>query len=95
MRPEAPWRGCAEKLFSGPDGLRVVFWLEFDLGHRRRYRDAAQHEADMKAEASTREKQLKRALRWLTKYVVVANQHVDPSVLPGTTVQDIARAGRR
>ena len=92
---EVPWRGCADRMLAGPDCLHVVFWLEFDLGHRRRYRDPAQREADMKAEASTREKQLKRALGWLTKRVAVANQHVDPAVLPGTTVRDIARAGDR
>ena len=88
------WRSCAGKMLAG-GGLRVVFWLEFDLGHRRRYRHAAHREADMKAEASTREKQLKHALSWLTKHVAVANQHVDPATLPGATVRDIARAGDR
>ncbi len=88
-------RGCAGKMLESADRLRVVFWLEFDLGHRPRRRHSAQHKADMKAEASTREKQLKRALTWLTKRVTVANQQVAPAALPGTTVQDIARAGDR
>lgn len=92
---EALWRACAEKILAGGNGLRVVFWLEFDLGRRRHYRRAMQREADMKAEATTREKQLKQALSWLTKHVAVANQKVDPATLPGTTVSDIARAGAR
>jgi hypothetical protein len=92
---EPLWRTCAGRILARDDCLRVVFWLEFDLGHRRRYRHPTQREADMKAEASTREKQLKQALSWLTKHVAVANQHVDPSTLPGTTVRDIARAGVR
>jgi hypothetical protein len=95
MRQDAPWRGCANRMLAGGGCLRVVFWLEFNLGHKRRYRHAAHREADMKAEASTREKQLKQALSWLTRHVAVANQQVDPAVLPGTTVRDIARAGAR
>jgi hypothetical protein len=94
-REEPLFRCCAGRILADSASLRFVFWLEFDLGHKRRYRHAVQREADMKAEASTREKQLKQVLRWLTKHVAVANQQLDPATLPGTRVQDIGRAGVR
>ncbi len=86
---------CSHRMLTDSDFLRVVFWLEFDPSDKRRYRDPAHREAAMKAEASTREKQLKQALSWLTKHVVVANQSIAPGTLPGTTVRDLGRAGVR
>lgn len=94
-RDEALSPYCSDRMVTDSDYLRVVFWLEFDPGNRRRSRHPAHREAAMKAEASTREKQLKQALSWLTKHVVVANQRIDPEVLPGTTVRDLGRAGVR
>jgi hypothetical protein len=94
-RREKFWRDCTDKILATGESLRVVFWLEFDLGHRRSYKHPWQRKADLKAEASTRLKQLKQVLSWLTKHVAVVNQEIDPTKLPGTVVQNIARVAPR
>lgn len=92
---DAFWSRCAEVLRRPHFLVKVVFWLEFDLGRRARGRNPTWVEQEMRAQATTRANLLKRYLNWLTKKVVVTNQTIDRGALPGVVVENVSRAGQR
>jgi hypothetical protein len=92
---DAFWSQCADVLRKPESIVKVVFWLEFDLGRRGNGRPPAWVEQEMKVQATTRENRLKARLNWLTRQVVVTNQTINPRALPGVRVENVARAGRR
>jgi hypothetical protein len=92
---DAFWTQCAEVLRAPHSIVKVVFWLEFDLGRRGHGRAAVWVEQETRMRATTRANTLKATLSWLTKEVVVTNQTLAAGELPGVTVGNVARAGRR
>lgn len=92
---DAFWSRCADVLRKPGSVVKVVYWLEFDLGRRARGRRPEWVQEEMRAAAATRERELKARLNWLTKQVVVTNQSLHGGALPGVKVENIARAGQR
>jgi hypothetical protein len=95
LKDDAFWSQCADVLRKPRTIVKVVFWLEFDLGRRAHGRNPPWVQREMRAQATTRENVLKARLNWLTREVVVTNQAINRGVLPGVTVENIARAGQR
>jgi hypothetical protein len=92
---DAFWAQCADVLRKRHSIVKVIFWLEFDLGQRAHGRTSAWVEQEMRARAKTRANSLKAILTWLTKEVFVTNQALAAGELPGVVVENVARAGRR
>jgi hypothetical protein len=92
---EGVWAQCADVIRSPNSIVKVVFWMEFDLGRRGRGRNAVWVEQETRLQALTRENALKAQLKWLTKQVSVSNQVLDIGTLPGVTVRNEGRVGNR
>ncbi len=92
---DAFWSHCADVLRKPQSIVKVVLWLEFDLGRRGHGRDSTWVEQETRMLATTKAKSLKAALTWLTKEVLVTNQTLAARELPGVTVENVARAGHR
>ena len=89
------WARCVDVLRTRQSIVKVVFWLEFDLGRRGRGRSAEWMQQEMRTRALVRADELKARLSWLTKEVVVTNQALAAGELPGVTVENVQRAGHR
>jgi hypothetical protein len=92
---DAFWAQCADVLRKPQSIVKVVFWLEFDLGRRGHGRNPTWIEQELRVQATTQENLLKARLNWLTREVVVSNQTIDLGTLPGVVVENVARAGHR
>jgi hypothetical protein len=90
---EVFWSRCGDVLRRRQSIVKVVYWLEFDLGRRAHGRNLPWIQQEMRVQATARANELKARLNWLTKQVVVTNQDLDPGALPGVTVENVARAG--
>ncbi len=89
------WGKCADVLRRPHSIVRVVYWLEFDLGRRGHKRNSNWIEQELRTQATNRENLLKAHLKWLRGEVVVTNQTIGRGALPGVVVENVARAGIR
>ncbi len=89
------WGKCTDLLRRPHSVVKVVFWLEFDLGLRGHKRNPNWIEQELRTQATNRENLLKAHLNWLKGEVVVANQSIGRGALPGVVVENVARAGNR
>ncbi|MGA2032989.1 MAG: hypothetical protein ABSG68_12070 [Thermoguttaceae bacterium] len=89
------WSHCADVLRKPHLRVKVVVWLEFDLGRRGYGRSSAWIAQETRARANNQANLLKKKLTWLTKEVLVTNQALAAWELPGVTVENVARAGHR
>ena len=92
---DAFWSQCADVLRKLQSVVKVVFWLEFDLGRRALGRNPEWIRQEIRSRAKTQANVLKSRLNWLTKAVVVTNQAISVGELPGVSVENLARAGQR